>query len=193
MKNTAANNLQYTGIVTLSQYIGKNKKVIAKVHNAGGQPLFSFLTDCLIGDFDSAKRALPTKIRLLRSTTDSTTGVNELTPVSGFIHFITSPEKTFNNTTSAQASAHYSFTIHKATFEDVEFNCVGLYPDSADELDVYDYAAICDFDLDTVVNSASVLFVDWELLISNHTSAQSSTSTDNSSSYTSKNISTTVS
>ena len=59
MKNTAINTLKYTGIVTLSQYIGSKKRQIARMHNEGGDALFRFLANCLAGDFTTAKLTMP--------------------------------------------------------------------------------------------------------------------------------------
>ena len=55
MKNTAINHINYTGIVTLSQYINGKKFLITQKHNAGAHMLFDFLADCLVGNFDLVK------------------------------------------------------------------------------------------------------------------------------------------
>ena len=55
IKGIAKSSLEYTGIVNLSQYINGKKFTIAQLHNAGGKPLFEFLADCLVGDFEIAK------------------------------------------------------------------------------------------------------------------------------------------
>ena len=64
-KNKAINTFTYTGVVTLSQYIGSKKIQVAQVHNAGGASLFEFLADCLIGDIEIAQTKRPTKIKLI--------------------------------------------------------------------------------------------------------------------------------
>ena len=65
LKSSTTSRVEYTGIVRLSQYTGGKKFTIAEMHNVGGKPLFDFLADCLIGDFDLAKLDRPTKILLL--------------------------------------------------------------------------------------------------------------------------------
>ena len=65
MKNTALNTLNYTGIVTLSQYVGKTKLQIAQFHNTGNTSLFSFLANCLAGEFDKVKSHTPTLVKVI--------------------------------------------------------------------------------------------------------------------------------
>ena len=65
MKSTTINNIGYTGIVTLSQYTNGKQFILAKTHNAGANPLFNFLADCLLGDFSVAAYSLPSKVMLI--------------------------------------------------------------------------------------------------------------------------------
>lgn len=169
MKNIATNTLGYTGTVTLSQYIGSKKFKIAQVHNAGGNPLFNFLSDCLVGDFDVAKFSRPTKIRLLNYTqeSDETTGkiTKIFTPASDFIYLLTKPEKIYN---TSKGIVRYSFAISRDVLEGGNFNSIGLYSNSASELEPDNFAAFCEVNVSkTAIAASSVLVVDWELTISN--------------------------
>jgi hypothetical protein len=168
MKNTAVNSLEYAGVVTLSQYINKTKVFTQRIHNAGGNSLFNFITTCLLGDFDEAASYLPTKIRLLKTTKD-TEGNSSIAGVSDFIYILTKPEKVISisdNITGPTGTVRYSFSIPREFLEDATFNSIGLYSDYAQE--VSDYAAFCEIDTSTTgMLSSTVLVIDWELTFSN--------------------------
>jgi hypothetical protein len=162
MKNIAINTLKYTGIVTLSQYIGKDKTVVKKIKNAGGAALFNFLADCIAGDFDIAKLTRPTRIMLLNADKELT----NITPVSGFIPILTSPEKV-SSSTGTVGAVRYSFIIPREYFE-LNFNSIGLYSNvvSTDEADKFSAFAWVDIASNSISKS-SVLVVDWELMVTN--------------------------
>ena len=169
MKNTAINTLEYTGVVTLSQYINSKKVKITQVNNEGGNPLFNFLSDCLIGDFDTAKASLPTKIMLLKSyeiidTSNNTTSIN-VESRSGFIYLLSKPEKVYDNT---KGVVRYSFVLSRDIIESTDFNSIGLYTNSTTEVYPQNYAAFCKVSINSNdISSSSILIVDWELNISN--------------------------
>lgn len=164
VKSTAVNSLEYTGIVTLSQYIGGNKVTLAKFHNTGGKTLFNFLANCLIGDFAIAEQNLPTKILLLHEDDEKT-----LTKASntGFIYLLAKPELVYSK--DAESIVRYSFIIPQDFFTGSSFNAIGLYTNAATETDIEDYAAMVNnISFDTInVSVSSVLALDWELHISN--------------------------
>ena len=179
MRNTAINTLAYTGIVTISQYRGAKKVRIAQMHNTGGMPLFDFLSDCLVGDFDTARAGRPAKIRLLKQkkVPDRDTFITQYEAVSPFIFLLTSPEK---KQSSTQSYVRYTFMIPKNTLEEDLANYedlgIGLYTlgtdnniSSSDALE--NFAAFVELDdnkavlINTLANTA--LVVDWELVISN--------------------------
>lgn len=169
MKNTAINTLGYTGIVTLSQYIGNKKIKIAQMHNSGGNPLFNFLSDCLVGDFDVAALSRPTKIMLLKGSEekDDTNGTVSMRyeKASTFMFLRTKPEKVYNK---SKGIVRYSFQVSKDFLANNTFNYIGLYNNSASEQDLDKFAAICPVDLPTsTLSSSAILIVDWELIISN--------------------------
>lgn len=169
MKNSAINNLSYTGIVTLSQYSNGKKIPIKKIKNSGGNSLFNFLSNCLLGDFETAKFELPTKIMLLRTEYGETPSQDVITPVSGFIYFLTRPERLYTDTGLASSTVCYSFVIPIDTIENINFNSIGLYPDEATELDAANFAAFCKIDgLSGLQSTSSVLVVDWRLTITNN-------------------------
>lgn len=163
MKGTAVNTLGYTGIVKLSQYINGKKFTIAEVHNKGGQPLFNFLIDCLMGDYSIADIDRPTKIRLLRKNDDDPIGYSELEN-TGPIHIQAKPEKIYSTN---EGIVRYSFIIPQEYFSAGRFDAIGLYPNST--TNIYDYAALCEIKDSSAwaISVTSVLVLDWELHISN--------------------------
>ena len=169
MKNSAINNLGYTGIVTISQYNGNKKKSLAQVHNSGYSSLFSFLSYCLTGDFDMAKLELPTKIRLLY-TEESKEGTMTFSAVSPFIFFANRPEIVYTDTTEASSAVCYSFIIPREMVENAHFNGIGLYSDTVTESasDVESFSAFCKVDDLSGFSESTMLVVDWKLIIVNN-------------------------
>lgn len=169
MKNTAINTLEYTGMVTLSQYVNSKKIKLMQVHNEGGNPLFNFISDCLVGDFDVAKVNLPTKIMLLKYTDeiDPTGNITGMTieKKSGFIYLLSKPEKIYN---TSKGIVKYSFMLSRDILESTDFNSIGLYTSNTSELYPENYAAFCKVNISkNDISTSSILVVDWELNISN--------------------------
>lgn len=176
MKNVAVNTLNYTGIVTLSQYIGDKKVQIAKFHNTGGASLFNFLSSCLAGDFTTAKAHRPTKIKLLcrsgRSASDY-----QYESRTEFIFLYTPPEPVFS---ASESRVRFSFIISRDLIESVTYRSsqdevlgIGLYANSAkeSESECGNFMAFCplaDLDKSALTTLANAfLVVDWELRIAN--------------------------
>ena len=166
LQSAAVKHIEYTGIVTLSQYTKGKKFTIAKIHNTGGKPLFNFLADCLTGDFDIAKMDRPTKILLLNI--DDAHQVTAAKNTS-FIYLLSKPEKVYSE---AGSIVKYSFIIPQEYFAAgnangaTRFNAIGLYANSATSAE--DYAAYCEVDTsDWSISISSVLALDWELHLSN--------------------------
>lgn len=170
MKNIASNTFGYTGIVTLSQYIGQKKVKLAQIQNTGGQALFNFFSECLTGNWEVAKATKPTKILLLNY--EEVPGANGDIQLSvrdagvGFIWLTTNPEKVYN---PSACTVRYSFMISGDMLRTTEFNGIGLYTNAATEYDYNNYAAFCKVDKlsEMVITPSSVLVVDWELNILN--------------------------
>lgn len=172
MKNTAINTLKYTGIVTLSQYIGSKKTRVSEVHNHGGNSLFNFFTDCLMGDFEKADIMRPSKIALVERTSTKDEFDNYIyrfqnSNSSQFFDILTKPEKVVGTT---ESHVRYSFVIPKEVVENlVDFTSLylGLYHSGADAESLGNYAALCKLELakNSIINAA--LVVDWELVVSN--------------------------
>lgn len=173
IKSTAQNNIGYTGIVRLSQYTGDKKFTIAEIHNKGGKALFDFLASCLIGNFTEASVNRPNKIALLY-TEDTET--YEQADGTSFIYLLTTPEQVYSE---EEGVVRYSFIIPQEYFaggnsSSIRFNAIGLYCDSAD--DVNDYAACCDVNTNEwSISISSVLVLDWELHIANNFSNEEGT------------------
>ena len=167
MKNVAVNSLKYTGIVTLSQYIGNKKIKVDEIHNAGGSTLFDFFAYCLLGDFDIAAHSRPKRIMLLSRPE----GTSEYVSASGFLDVYSKPEKLFK---SNMCTVRYSFILSRDFLQssDSSFTHIGLYGSNALASDVANFAAVCKINKDRWNNmsESSLLVVDWELNISNASS-----------------------
>jgi hypothetical protein len=182
MKNIITNNLKYAGIVTLSQRIGNKKIPISQIHNNGNLPLFNFLTECLAGNFETAKTIRPTKIMVLKriKDTDVRTGEEKVVfeSMSSFIYLLATPEKRYSSETAAISKVCFSFILTRDLLETIDFEdndsnttyMLGLYPANATRNDLSDYSAICELNPSNInssnIGASSVLVVDWELAIS---------------------------
>lgn len=174
MKNTAINSLDYTGIVTISRYNGSKKIQLAQMQNEGGNALFNFLSDCLIGDFKNAELNRPNKIKLLKYVTEDDSGNPLEAPYheskSGFIYLLSKPEKVYSDT---KGIVRYSFKISSDMIESTTFDSIGLYTSGTNDTDIENWAAVVhnvDDKLQTQNISStaiSALIIDWELNISN--------------------------
>lgn len=173
MNNIAINTLNYTGIVTLSQYIGNKKIKLAQMHNTGGTSLFNFLANCLAGNFTSAKTNWPTKIKILeRTAEDENTQNYEYRSVTGFIFLRSAPEVLDNSL--GECRVRYSFMIPRDLLESIpsiDTLGLGLYTNNAVESEPGNFAAFCAFGPDLLLDSGDLLnaslLVDWELVITN--------------------------
>lgn len=173
MKNTAINSLGYTGTVTLSQYFGQKKIKIAEIQNEGAYSLFSFLTDCLLGDFDLARVNRPTKIKLLKYIPEKKDAAGNLVPEdyesrSPFLYIVNKPEKVDSKTSESKSTVRYSFTLPRDMLQN-SFDSIGLYAHSADDSNLKNFAAVVkNIPLNMQsLSTSTALVVDWELNISN--------------------------
>lgn len=170
MKNVAINNLTYTGVVTLSQYVGNKKIQIAKANNTGGTSLFKFLANCLVGDFTYAKASCPTKIKLLNRYVVE--NGFEYESFSGFI-FKRGVEVIEDNV--GECRVRYSFMIPRDLLENITSITtlgLGLYANGVPESEPENFAAFCalgdaGLELTRAELTNASLLVDWELVISN--------------------------
>lgn len=173
MKSNTISALAYSGIVTLSQNIGGKKVCLQKIHNAGSNKLFSFLADCIAGDFELAKLDRPTKIMLLnvQKNVGTESEGDIINRASSFIYLLSKPERVYSASSGvASETVRLSFVIPRALLEGATFNRIGLYSDSATELDYESPAAYCEISTTESVSSmssSSVLLIDWDLTISN--------------------------
>lgn len=170
MKGFATNSLGYTGTVTLSQYNGNKKTQIAQFKNNGGNSLFNFLANCLMGDFETAAQERPTKIMLLHKETEETSNSVTYESRSGFIYFLTNPERLFTDTALLSSTICYSFIIPMELIKNQDFNCIGLYSNAAKgTTDLEDFVAVCNLDgIAGMQSTSSILIVDWKLTITNN-------------------------
>ena len=171
MKNKIINTLNYTGIVTLSQYIGAKKVKVATLQNAGGSLLFDFLYDCLTGSYNRVKR--PTKIMVMRKTAQTEDNAsNSYMPASGFVFLRSVPEKDMTN---KPGCVRFSFVLPRDLFDNLresenETYYLGLFAHNTVWENIDDYMAICELDFELSKLQNASLVVDWELFITNKNS-----------------------
>ena len=195
----------YSGKVIVT-VVDDRKVVSRKVgHNAGGQPLFQFLAQCLCGNYENTKPLQPLKIRLFYNkatdTTAATTNINNwvgsdsntsIEEASNFI-FVNAPSATEEiKITDKQgnlvAKNGYKAILHfRVPFSFVtrtEINQICLY--AQNENDPKKYSAYYLFTDSTDVEKLAPikvnnqqasynLIIEWELSISNVKSTNTQT------------------
>ena len=187
----------YPGKVTVT-VVDDRKVVSRKVgHNAGGQPLFQFLAQCLCGNYENTKPLQPLKIRLFYNkatdTTAATTNINNwvssdsntsIEEASNFI-FVNAPGATEEiKITDKQgnlvAKNGYKAILHfRVPFSFVTYNKINqicLYAQNESDPKIYSayYLFTDSTDVEKLapikVNNQQAsynLIIEWELSISN--------------------------
>ncbi len=133
-------SIGYSGSVKLTTLVD-NKIISVKTYkNSGALPLFSFIGNCLIGNFNSAGRARPFKIKLLEDTTsDANVPPNADTIYderSIFIPVSTAPELIITNNSQANSSCQvkFSFVFPISHVHTSNANVIALYGLDTNEL-----------------------------------------------------------
>lgn len=175
----------YSGKVKVT-VVDDRKVVSRKVgHNAGGQPLFLFLAQCLCGNYENAKTLQPLKIKLFynnaTNVTNAITNISNwtVTEASNFIFVNTAgtPEEIEDekgNKNGYKAIMHFRVPFSFVTRD--EINQICLY--AQNESDPKEYSAYYLF-TDSIdaeklapikVNNQQAsynLIIEWELSIAN--------------------------
>ena len=187
----------YSGKVKVT-VVDDRKVVSRKVgHNAGGQPLFLFLAQCLCGNYENAKTSQPLKIKLFYNNAtnenDATKNIQNWVKSEGDFTNITSASNfIFVNATGAteeikdeegnkngyKAILHFRVPFSFVTHDEINQICLYAQNESNDK----NYSAYYLFTADKVdstgtkklapikVNNQQAsynLIIEWELSISN--------------------------
>lgn len=168
--------LGYEGKVTLT--LKSNNRVLkSKTYkNQGTAKLFKFLGYCLIGAYEEAKSFLPSKILLLRNTSQSPSGasITAVNQCSAWQALAQTPT-IVSDSINSQVKVMYSFEVPRAAISG-PFNQVALYSVGADDKDITDFSAyyflVDGYNAWDELNPASwssttVLLIEWELTLSN--------------------------
>ena len=103
----------YSGKVKVT-VVDDRKVVSRKVgHNAGGQPLFKFLAQCLCGNYENAKTSQPLKIKLFYNKTETETVAEATKNIQDWVK----SEGDFTNITSA---SNFIFVNGPSTPEEIK-------------------------------------------------------------------------
>ena len=106
-------SIGYSGKVKVTVVDGR-KVVSRKVgHNAGGQPLFKFLAQCLCGNYENAKTSQPLKIKLFYNKTETETVAEATKNIQDWVK----SEGDFTNITSA---SNFIFVNGPSTPEEIK-------------------------------------------------------------------------
>lgn len=156
-------SLAYTGDVKITVY--QNGRVISVKHykNAGTLPLFRFIGNCLVGNFNSAGRLRPFKIKLLEAQENDASKAfdaeTEFEEISNFITLASAPElKTFGTGSTGKCQAIFSFIFPIARINRSGANTIAIY--GVDAANPKEYCAY--HKLTKIVNSEGTEIVEWD-------------------------------
>lgn len=167
MDSTALNTISYTGQVNLAWYSNGKKMPFAQIHNIGGNTLFDFIVDCLLGDFTKASKEKPAKVALLNAAKDPS---GEHITRSSLWVWVTETTIPTVIPHANGCTIRYSFIIPQEYITS-NFNSIGLYPTHINDTALDKYCAICEVKGQTNFNfnAATALAVDWDLNFTNST------------------------
>jgi hypothetical protein len=145
-------NMQYSGDVKFTTYIGGKPVSCKQYHNAGALSLFRFLANCLAGNFSVASPLRPYKLKLLTFKTDTPPAnpkeliqslkayTNDIVGSSSFIDINSSPEIYYTvteNTTGCQVVFNFVFPYHKLTQDAYIVAIYGIHSEGIEDMCAY--------------------------------------------------------
>lgn len=180
----------YSGKVKVT-VVDDRKVVSRKVgHNAGGQPLFLFLAQCLCGNYENTKPLQPLKIKLFYNNATDVTGAttniqnwvnSEGTSVASASNFIfvntagtTEEIGTDTNKNGYKAILHFRVPFSFITYNQINQICLYAQNESNDKnysayylfTDSKDVTKLAPIEVNNQQTSYN-LIIEWELSISN--------------------------
>ena len=180
----------YSGKVKVT-VVDDRKVVSRKVgHNAGGQPLFLFLAQCLCGNYENTKPLQPLKIKLFYNNATDVTGAttniqnwvnSEGTSVASASNFIfvntagtTEEIGTDTNKNGYKAILHFRVPFSFITYNQINQICLYAQNESNDKnysayylfTDSKDVTKLAPIEVNNQQTSYN-LTIEWELSISN--------------------------
>lgn len=180
----------YSGKVKVT-VVDDRKVVSRKVgHNAGGQPLFLFLAQCLCGNYENTKPLQPLKIKLFYNNATDVTGAttniqnwanSEGTSVASASNFIfvntagtTEEIGTGTNKNGYKAILHFRVPFSFITYNQINQICLYAQNESNDKnysayylfTDSKDVTKLAPIEVNNQQTSYN-LIIEWELSISN--------------------------
>jgi len=128
-------SLAYRGDVKLTVSQGNTILETKQYKNAGTLPLFRFLGNCLIGNFQVAAKLRPFKIKLLIDPSDSpvqgenvSTDLPAYTEASNFIFLAQAPElTTFGSEINGSCQVKFSYIFPIANVFESGANTIAIY------------------------------------------------------------------
>lgn len=171
-ETTTEANLTYTGTVTIAVRDGKSTVSTKTYKNAGDTPLFTFLYNCLVGNFIEASKTRPNKIMLFYNDNASpTAGFNP--KQSLLTSYISANSATFNTTDGA--ILHFLIPFASFKSEATKINQIALYSQNktiSEFIDKSAYYSLVDeygewAPIEVEDNKNFNLIIEWKLSIAN--------------------------
>ena len=171
---TTNNAIEYSGQITVSALDGD--RVISKqtYYNNGTNKLFSFLSNCLSGDFNTARASRPCRLLLLKTdNTENTTNSKPTdTNYSDFwdVNYYAAPPVYYSKTPAVVGGKiTYNFRVPFLILENgVNIKKMALVPEASNNVDDISAYYILDDSIQVPTNGGNfTILVDWELSFAN--------------------------
>lgn len=138
MSYSDGTNINYAGHIKLTTYLDNKVLSVKHYKNKGTLSLFRFLGNCLVGNFNTAGRLRPLKIKLLADNGEANvppTKETVYTEKSSFITVATAPDLITTNSTinNASCSVVFNFIFPIANVYSSGANTIALYGINATE------------------------------------------------------------
>lgn len=180
--NRINNGINYCGEVSITVMDGK-RKLYTIVHNNGKKGLFTFLSNCLLGNFTAAKNSYPSKIACFGTATEASTTLIRL---SSFVRYDSSRWEA--KETSTESSIYFHFRIPYMVLKHGTITTLRLYTNDVSgeevESDICAEIKLKDTEYITVPDTTDgnfTIIVDWKMTFKDISSDAEATSTNSSS------------
>lgn len=173
---TTNNAIEYSGKITVSTLDGD--RVISKqtYHNNGTNKLFSFLSNCLSGDFNTAKATRPCRLLLLKTDAAEIDKISDSKPTDSDYsdywdaEYYAAPPVYYSKTPVAiGGTVTYNFRVPFLILENgVNIKKMALVPETSNGVeDISAYYVLNDSIQVPTSGGNFTILVDWELSFAN--------------------------
>lgn len=173
---TTNNAIEYSGQITVSTLDGD--RVVSKqtYYNNGTNKLFSFLSNCLSGDFNTARATRPCRLLLLKTDENELSSITDSKPTDNNykdfwdVNYYAAPPVYYSKApTTVGGKITYNFRVPFLILENgVNIKKMALVPETSNNVnDISAYYVLNDSIQVPTSGGNFTILVDWELSFAN--------------------------